>query len=113
MDHDTQELYSNIAEGMGGKEIRFPVGKGIAGAVARTRETILIPDAYSDKRFNPEVDRKTGYYTKNILCMAMCNIDNKVIGVIQVLNKKEGDFTEQDVSLLTGFCTHEIGRAHV
>ena len=106
MDHDTQELYSNIAEGMGGKEIRFPVGKGIAGAVARTRETILIPDAYSDKRFNPEVDRKTGYYTKNILCMAMCNIDNKVIGVIQVLNKKEGDFTEQDVSLLTGFCTH-------
>ena len=106
MDHDSQELFSNIAEGMGGKEIRFPVGKGIAGAVARTRETILIPDAYNDDRFNPEVDKKTGYRTRNILCMAMCNIENKVIGVIQVLNKNEGDFSEQDVTLLTGFCTH-------
>ncbi len=106
LDHNTQELYSTIAEGMGGKEIRFPVGMGIAGSVAETRETVLIPDAYSDPRFNPEVDRKTGYQTRNILCMSMCNIENKVIGVIQVLNKHQGDFTPSDITLLTGFCTH-------
>jgi len=106
MDHEKQELFSTIAEGMGGKEIRFPVGKGIAGAVARTKETILIPDAYNDDRFNPDVDKKTGYRTRNILCMAMCNIENKVIGVIQVLNKHHGDFSPDDITLLTGFCTH-------
>jgi CheY-like chemotaxis protein len=106
LDHRTQELYSTIAEGMGGKEIRFPVGIGIAGSVAQTRETVLIPDAYSDPRFNPDVDRKTGYQTRNILCMSMCNIENKVIGVIQVLNKHDGDFTPSDITLLTGFCTH-------
>ena len=106
MDHDNEELFSTIAEGMEGKEIRIPVGRGIAGAVARTRETILIPDAYDDERFNPDVDKKTGYRTRNILCMAMCNIENKVIGVIQVLNKNHGDFSPDDITLLTGFCTH-------
>ncbi|MCJ8347567.1 GAF domain-containing protein [bacterium] len=105
-DHHNNELYSSIAEGMEGKEIRFPIGIGIAGSVAQTKQTILIPDPYDDDRFNPDFDKKTGFVTKNILCMPMCNMENKVIGVIQVLNKKGGDFLQEDIDLLSALCTH-------
>jgi FixJ family two-component response regulator/GAF domain-containing protein len=105
-DHENNELFSEIAEGMEGKEIRFPIGIGIAGSVAADKKTVLIPDAYADDRFNPAFDKTTGYKTRNILCMSMCNLEGKVIGVIQVLNKNKGDFTDEDVTLLSAFCTH-------
>lgn len=86
VDKKTGELWSKIAQGA--DEIRFPIGKGIAGHVAKTGEIINIPDAYSDPRFNPEVDRQTGYRTKTILCAPLKNNDGEIVGVIQVLNKK-------------------------
>jgi len=86
VDKKTGELWSKIAQGA--DEIRFPIGKGIAGHVAETGEIINIPDAYSDPRFNPEVDRQTGYRTKTILCVPLKNNDGEIVGVIQVLNKK-------------------------
>ncbi|MCO4781628.1 MAG: response regulator [Candidatus Cloacimonetes bacterium] len=103
VDAESNELYSKIAQGVGGAEIRFPIGVGIAGSVAKDKETILIPDAYCDDRFNPSFDKQTGYRTRNILCMAMINIKGQVIGVIQVLNKLEGDFDESDIHILTAF----------
>ncbi|MCJ8347850.1 response regulator, partial [bacterium] len=103
VDRSSNELYSKIAQGVGSVEIRFPIGVGIAGTVAANKDTILIPDAYQDDRFNPSFDKKTGYVTRNILCMPMLNIKAEVIGVIQVLNKLEGDFTEIDLNLLTAF----------
>src|SRR6185369_12451390 len=81
------ELWSKVQQGTTMVEIRLGMGKGIAGYVAATGETINIPDAYSDPRFNPDFDKKTGYRTKTILCMPMRNRDNKVIGVFQLLNK--------------------------
>ncbi len=99
IDHDRQELWSKVAIGVS-EEIRFPIDKGIAGYVARTGEILNIKDAYADPRFNPDVDKKTGYKTRNLLTMPMHNKKDEIIGVFQVLNKNEGSFTENDVELL-------------
>jgi putative nucleotidyltransferase with HDIG domain len=94
------ELWSKIAIGLD-EEIRFPADKGIAGHVWKTGEVVNIPDAYKDDRFNPEVDKKTGYKTKSMLTMPLLNLYNEVIGVFQVLNKKGGAFTKENENLLS------------
>ncbi|APF18464.1 HDIG domain-containing protein [Caldithrix abyssi DSM 13497] len=99
IDFERDELWSKIAMGVQ-EEIRFSLDKGIAGHVARTGEILNIKDAYADPRFNPEVDKKTGYRTRNLLTMPMRNKKNEIIGVFQVLNKKEGSFTAEDIELL-------------
>ena len=71
-------------------EIRFPVGSGIAGAVAQTGETIRIVDAYADARFNREVDRQTGFRTRSILCLPVKNREGRVFAVAQLLNRRDG-----------------------
>ena len=64
------------------------------------REALNIPDAYKDSRFNPEVDKKTGYKTKTILCMPIMNNNREIIGAFQVINKIDGIFTKNDEDLL-------------
>ncbi len=100
LDKRTNELWSKVATGMGTEEIRFPANKGLAGHVALTGSTINIKDAYNDERFNKEIDFKTGYVTKTILCMPIRNIKHEIVGVFQVLNKKNGIFTEADEDIL-------------
>ncbi len=99
-DKDTDELWSKVALGIGSQEIRFNASQGIAGTVFRTGETINIKDAYSDSRFNKDIDSKTGYVTKTILCMPIRNIEQEIIGVFQVLNKLSGYFTQEDEDIL-------------
>ena len=100
-DKDSDELWSKVALGVDeNKEIRFPADKGLAGYVVKTGETLNITDAYSDSRFNPEVDHKTGYTTKTILCMPIMNNNGEIIGAFQVLNKIDGIFTKNDEDLL-------------
>ena len=101
-----QELWSKVAQGNDMVEIRLPVGKGIAGHVAKTGEIINIPDAYSDPRFNPEVDKRTGYRTRNMLCMPMKNKDGKIIGVFQLLNKKSAAFERSDEQYIDALSSH-------
>ena len=96
VDQDRQEFWSRVAIGQGVGEIRFPIGVGIAGTVAKTGETISIPDAYADPRFNPENDKRTGFRTRNLLTLAMTGHDGVVIGVFQAINKTAGDFTVED-----------------
>ncbi len=100
LNSEKNELWSKVAQGAAMNEIRFPVGAGIAGFVARTGETVNIPDAYADPRFNIEVDRRTGYRTHTILCMPMRNREDKILGVFQVLNKHDGVFTHADEEML-------------
>lgn len=100
LDKETNELWSKVALGMENSEIRFPADKGLAGHCVKTGETINIKDAYNDSRFNPEIDFKTGYKTKTILCMPIKNLQQKIIGAFQVLNKMEGYFTDEDEDLL-------------
>jgi len=104
--HDAarDELWSRVAEGMAQREIHIPANAGIAGAVFSSGELINIADAYSDSRFNQEVDRKSGYRTRSILCLPVKNKHDHVIGVVQVLNKRGGVFTIHDEKRLRLLC---------
>ncbi|MBQ9688070.1 GAF domain-containing protein, partial [bacterium] len=99
-DNEKDEIWSKVALGLDSQEIRFPASKGLAGHVVKTGETINIRDAYSDSRFNPEVDKQTGYKTKTILCMPIKNHNQEIIGAFQVLNKFDGYFNADDEELL-------------
>jgi len=98
VDRERHELWTTVAHGTG--EIRIPLGAGIAGAVAASGAAIRIPDAYADPRFNQEVDASTGYRTRNILCVPMLNTQGEPVGVIQALNRRDGDFGDEDEELL-------------
>ncbi len=101
-DFQTEELYTKAAVGLE-EEIRIPADKGIAGAVFKTGEPVNIEDAYADSRFNPEVDRQTGFRTRNLIAVPIRHLsekDSAVVGVVQVLNKRNGSFTDDDVALL-------------
>lgn len=71
-------------------EVRIPLGSGIAGAAAQSGETIRIDDAYADDRFNPSVDKQTGYRTQSILSLPVKNQAGKVFAVAQLLNRRDG-----------------------
>lgn len=106
VDEKSQEIWSLIAHGLEKQEIRLPLGKGIAGHVAQTGEIVNIPDAYADSRFNPEVDKRTGYRTRNILCLPIQNKAGKIIAALQLLNKKVGSFTDEDSEFLLTLSGH-------
>lgn len=105
-DAERGEIWTKIAQGVSSTEIRLPLGAGIAGTVAQTLRPINIPDAYADERFDRTWDQATGFRTRSILCMPMLNHEGKLIGVIQVLNKRTGPFTAYDEQLLGAFSTH-------
>ena len=100
-DAKTDELFSRVATKSEIEVIRFPAGRGIAGTVARSKACLIIPDAYADPRFNPEVDRSTGWRTRNMLAVPMTNLEGHLVGVLEALNKRTGPFTEGDTALLT------------
>ena len=106
VDHKTEELWSKIAQGNGMIEIRLPMGKGLAGYVGRTGEVVNITDAYRDARFNPEIDRKSGYATLTVLCMPMRNKEGKIVGVFQFLNKRTGLFAPEDEAFIDALSVH-------
>lgn len=103
IDSFTGELWSKVAQGEESKEIRIPAGSGIAGWVAQNDQLANIEDAHEDPRFNPDVDRRTGYRTRTVLCGPVKNIKGEIIGVLQVINKKEGFFHQDDETLFNIF----------
>jgi phosphoserine phosphatase len=100
-DNQTDELFSLVATG--GQSVRFPAGRGIAGEVFRKGACINVPDAYADARFNPDVDRRTGFRTRSILTAPLLGLDNTPLGVLQVLNKRAGPFDAWDEVLVKTF----------
>jgi len=100
VDTERGELYSKLAQGITIREIRLKIGEGIAGYVASTYEAVISNDAYRDERFNSRIDQITGFTTKSILCIPLINKAHELVGVLQVLNKKSGEFNESDLSLL-------------
>ncbi|NJL45460.1 MAG: GAF domain-containing protein [Leptolyngbyaceae cyanobacterium SM2_3_12] len=100
VDQDKQELWSKIAQGDGERplEIRVPLGRGISGYVATNVMPLNVPDAYADERFDRTYDQKTGYLTRNILCMpVLSKKSNNVVAVVQLLNKlNQMPFTTED-----------------
>jgi len=105
LDEGSEELVSRIAQGPGVRSIRIKAGQGLAGYVARTGMPLHVRDAYSDPRFNAEWDMLSGYRTRSILAAPMKNHLGKTIGVVQVLNKKRGDFTDDDADILAALAT--------
>jgi len=102
-DEKKNELWSEVGQGLEATQIRLPNHLGIAGAVFQSGQAINIPYAYADLRFNPAFDRKTGFFTRSILCVPVVNQHGRVIGVTQVLNKKSGPFSAEDEQRLKAF----------
>ncbi|XP_060113004.1 dual 3',5'-cyclic-AMP and -GMP phosphodiesterase 11A [Heteronotia binoei] len=99
-------------------EVQVPWGKGIIGYVAQHGETVNIPDAYQDRRFNDEIDKLTGYKTKSLLCMPIRNNEGEIIGVAQAINKIPGGapFTDDDekvMEMYLPFCGIAISNAQL
>jgi len=94
MSNDKKNLILMIAEGA--KNITVPVGSGIAGGVAASGTMVNIPDCYTDSRFDPSYDKKTGYKTNNMLCAPIHDSTGEIVGVLQIINKHAGPFTPDD-----------------
>lgn len=101
-DKNSDEIWTLIAEGVP-HEIRVPVDKSIAGGAIRERCLQVIQDVSDDVRFNADVDKQTGYETKNILAYPLFDSNNDLLGVIEVINKLEGEFEEDDINALKLF----------
>ena len=91
---DTDELMLEVATGV--EPLRVPAGTGIAGACARDRRIINVPDCYADPRFNPAVDKRSGYRTRCMLTLPLVDHKDVLVGVMQVLNKRDGVFDADD-----------------
>lgn len=106
LDEEHGELLSRIVVGQQVRSIRLKVGHGIAGSVAQTGKPIRVKDAYTDQRFEPEWDVLTGYRTRNMLVAPLKNHLGRTIGVVQVLNKLEGEeFSAEDEATLLALST--------
>ena len=105
---ETDELEFKVALGpkaQAVKPYRLPIGKGISGWVAQTGEAVLIPDAYSDPRFDPSFDKRSGFRTNSMLCVPMIH-QSKIVGVMTLINKMDGKpFNEYDQNLFTIFAS--------
>ncbi|MFC5449772.1 PP2C family protein-serine/threonine phosphatase [Paenibacillus aestuarii] len=103
VDEEKGELYFDLALGEKGdevREIRLKLGEGIAGWVAQTGQSVKVDDAAKDERWSAKVAKRVDYPTRNMLCVPLVSKD-KIIGVLQVLNKREGThFTDRDLKLL-------------
>ncbi len=93
-------LFPVVSEGLEDKNICLSLNLGIAGLVAITGKNLDIRDAYADPRFDKRTDERTGYRTRCILCVPIKNQSGEILGVIEVINKKNGTFSDFDMDLL-------------
>ncbi|MCF8146099.1 MAG: GAF domain-containing sensor histidine kinase [Deltaproteobacteria bacterium] len=100
-DEKADQLWSLVGVGLKKREIRIPSDYGVAGWVFSHRAPVSVNDAYNDPRFYSEVDKKSGFRTRNIMCVPLVNWAGRCIGALQSLNKRSGDFTDDDMELLT------------
>ena len=101
LDKEKNELYALVAQGLEVSELRFSINNGLAGFTAREGVLLNIKDAYQDSRFNPTIDRQTGFHTTSVLSLPMRDRRGHTLGVIQCLNKKGAAvFTRKDERLL-------------
>ena len=103
IDNDKNELVFVVVHGSVGKELinhRIPLGQGIAGWVAKNGRAVIIPNVRADPRFSAAVDKDFGFNTRSLLCVPI-NMINRTMGVIQAVNKNDGeDFNRSDLNLL-------------
>ncbi len=96
VDRRRGEIWSKVLQGDGMREIRLPLGHGVAGDVVATGEPANIHDAYQDPRFLPEFDKASGFRTRSILCTPVWGNGGEVLGAVQVLNRVDGHPFDDD-----------------
>jgi adenylate cyclase len=108
LDESRRELRSIVALGDDDRlrEIRLPLEEGLAGYVARTDETVNVADAYADPRFSRRIDDETGYRTRTVLAVPLRDPQGRINGVVQVLNRRQGLFSEEDERYLLALAEH-------
>jgi adenylate cyclase len=99
-DPTTDELYTTLSQGIGTQELRIGVNDGIAGAAFRAGELVNVAEAYQDPRFDPSIDWRFGYRTRNMLCAPIFSAEGQRLGVLQLVNKRHGAFDAADESHL-------------
>ncbi len=107
VDSEAKMLWTKHSDGIG--RIAIGLDAGIAGRTYQKKTYQLVNDPYSDKHFLAGIDKQSGFVTKNIITMPIIDSNRQVIGVIQLLNKLEGDFNKDDVSVLTFFANYVSG----
>jgi phosphoserine phosphatase RsbU/P len=105
VDRERGEIWSLVGLGLNQVVIRLPLERGIAGWVAREGKPVRLEDVYTDPRFEPEIDRKLGFRTRQLLCLPIRNEAGNIIGVLQLLNKPEA-FTPEDEAFLDALSSH-------
>ena len=98
-DENSDELVVRVGTELG--TIRIPANKGIVGESAMSRKLINVPDCYADDRFNRAIDKETGYRSRCMLTIPLIGFEDTLVGVLQILNKNEGVFDEQDEFVAT------------
>jgi sigma-B regulation protein RsbU (phosphoserine phosphatase) len=107
VDKHHEELWSIVASGLDREEIRMPFGRGVAGRVAQTGETVNAEDAYKLDFHESSFDQKFNYRTKSLLCLPIRHHTGEIVGIIQLLNKTTGGpFTPEDEDFLTKLSGH-------
>jgi sigma-B regulation protein RsbU (phosphoserine phosphatase) len=106
LDEAKGEIWAKVLDDPGVDEIHLPLGQGIAGSVAQSGEVVLLEDARSDPRFDGSMDLRTGFRTDSMLCVPVRNRRGKTVGVLQLLNKTSGPFTNADVDFLGSVSEH-------
>ena len=99
-DSAKDELWSRILKGSSLKEIRVPAASGLVGSVMKDGKTLVLADAYEDSRFNPEVDRLSGFKTRSVIAAPLQHVSGRMLGVVEVLDRKINAFSPEDVSLV-------------
>lgn len=106
VDREKAELWSLIAMGSERKEIRVKLGEGLSGFVAKTGEILNIKDARKDPRWRSDFDKSSGFVTKTVLTFPIKNNKEEIIGVLQLLNSRNGEFSKLDEELLNAMSIH-------
>jgi len=105
VDREHNEIWSLVGIGLEQQVIRLPADRGIAGWVAREGSAVRLENAYNDVRFEPDIDRRLGFKTQQLLCLPIRNEAGAIIGVLQLLNKPEG-FTDEDEAFIDALSSH-------
>ena len=94
-------LWTVLSDGV--EKIKISADEGIVGSAFQEKKALIVNEPYSDERFSSKIDHETGYMTKNIIAIPINDAFNKPIGVLQLLNKNQGEFDKEDKRLLTFF----------
>ena len=106
-DAESQRLWTRVAQGLESQRIELSLGSGIAGSVAATMKIDNIADPYHDPRFNPDVDRETGYRTRSLLCAPIVDTQGQLLGVLEGINKRSADrFDSEDETMIIVLASH-------